>query len=599
MPASDKRVGKDASPLEQVRAAMRDNDLDAYIVHSSDPHQSEYPPPRWNVRRFLSGFTGSSGLLVLTAERAGLWTDSRYAVQAREQLRDSGVELFVTGLPDSITPSDFLEKELESGDRVGSDENIIACKPAKELGDKLSEAGMVFDPGPDLIGPLWEDRPAPPSDPIVPHPIEFAGRSRGGKLADLRAKMKEKKLDAWIVSALDSLAWLFNLRGGDGICAPLATGYGLIFQDHSILFADPEKISSALREDLEEDGISIADYAAVGSRLAELESETAVGLDPARTALGLKRKIPSECDFKEFTDLVGELKCIKNSVEQENLRRFQIRDGVAVVKFLVWLDSKLGDPDLTELSTAERLLELRREQGAVGLSFETIAAYGPNGALPHYLPTLESARDIKPAGFALFDSGGQYPGATTDITRTVACGTLRERMRRDYTLVLMGLVDLSRQIFTEDAKGSNLDLLARRPLWMEGLDFKHGTGHGVGSYLNVHEGPCGISPRSDYPLKPGMVLTIEPGLYREGEYGIRIENIVLVEEERETEFGKFLGFRTVTLAPFDRRAIEIGMLSPEQIEWIDRYHRAVCETLSPELEPGEREWLIRMTAPLL
>lgn len=585
--------------LMQLRSAMQASGLDAYLIYARDPHQSECSLPHWNTRKWISGFTGSAGMLVVSMDRAGLWTDSRYVLQARRELEGSSIDLHITGLPESQSPSDFVKNELSAEARVGVDGRVLSVRDRERMQESLAQSGIELDIAADLIEPLWKDRPRLPRGEIFPHPLEFSGQSRRDKLQALRSEMKKKQVDHYIVSALDGVAWLFNIRGHDGVNLFVAIAYGLVRDDGAILFIDPAKVPADLRAELERDGVELLGYDELADHLSRLPKAASVGFDPAQLNCILHSAIPDGCRLDQAGSLVDVLKCRKNSVELSNLADVHVKDGLAVVKFMAWLEDRVKSDRVTELTAQERLARFRQEApDMLGPSFDTIAGYAQHGALPHYHASSASDLPIMREGFLLVDSGGHYQGGTTDITRTMACGPLTEDMLRDYTLVLKGLVNLSRQRFLRGVAGANLDVLARAELWRYGLDFKHGTGHGVGNLLNVHEGPCGISLKSRAELEPGMVLTIEPGIYRAGEYGIRLENIVVVAEDGESEFGRFCRFDTLTLAPFDRRAIDTGLLSGDEIEWLDRYHERVYRELAARLDPQQADWLRRMTAPL-
>jgi Xaa-Pro aminopeptidase len=589
--------GDAASNLKGLRAAMESAGLDAYLVYGRDPHQSEYSSPHWNTRRWISGFSGSAGMLAVLRDKAGLWTDSRYAIQAGEELAGSGIDLFITGLPDSLSPIEYLKRELGAGARVGVNGTDISAVAAAKLEKELAEKGVELKVDIDLIAELWSDRPPLAHGPVWIYPLEYAGRSRVEKLGDLRGEMDRQSLDHYVVAALDAVAWLLNLRGEEGGGTFVAAAFVLVSKDTAVLFVEPDKIPAEVRAELEADGIALRGYGEIGAALAELPEAARVGGDPAQLSRSLSAAIGGE--LVEGPSLVDRLKCVKNPVEIANMADAHLRDGAAIVKFMAWFDGALGSGELSELSAGMRIDALRKgQEGMRGPSFETIAAYGPHAALPHYCASAASNLPIRPEGFFLLDSGGQYLGATTDISRTLVCGELSAQMRRDYSLVLMGLIDLSRQKFPIGSTGAQLDALARAAMWRAGIDFKHGTGHGVGSMLNVHEGPCGISSRNSCKIEAGMVLTIEPAIYRAGSYGIRLENMVVVAADSETEFGRFLRFDTVTMAPFDRRAIEVELLAPGQREWLDAYHREVCECLAGRLTLAEREWLAKMTRAL-
>jgi len=588
-----------AARLKAFRQEMPVNGVEAYLFYGTDPHQSEHPAPRWRDREWITGFTGSAGTVAVTADNAALWTDGRYTVQARAELQHSGIELFQIGAAESTSPTDFLKKHLDRGCKVGLDGSAVSVETVRKLREKLDNKEISVDPDCDLPNILWKDRPDIPDNTIKSLPIEYSGRSRQQKLDSLRKELRSKGANHYLESSLDCIAWILNIRGNDIAFSPLAIAHLLIGEAEAILFIDDKKVPAEIRAGLAGDGVAVSPYEAIEQHLQKLPSEAKVAYDPKKTAFKLCENIPDNCDKVEVPNLAEKLKAVKNDCEIANLKQVMLCDSVAQCKFFCWLDENVDKRVLTEIDAAQKAREFRAQQpDFMDESFRPIPGYMEHGALPHYAPTPENQSKLQPQGFFLLDSGGQYLGGTTDITRTVALGPLTDQMKRDYTLVLKGLINISRHRFMTDRNGSHLDILARTPLWEHGLDYKHGTGHGIGSYLNVHEGPCGLSPMNTAKLEPGMILATEPGLYREGAYGIRLENMQLIVEDEETEFGKFYRFETLTLVPFDLNAIEPSLLSKDDTEWLNAYHEHVFSTLAEKLQEREREWLRKKTEPI-
>lgn len=578
--------------MERVREKMSSEGLDAYIFYSKDPHQSEYIADFWNDRAWLTGFNGSAGTLVVTAKSIGLWTDARYAVAAREQLAGTEIAIHVAGTPGVESIPEFLKETLLDGARVGVNGRVLSLKACRDLERSVGTDGIEIVSDIDVLDGIWTDRPRMPSDPIRLYPAEFAGLSRKEKIGQLREIMRERGIGAYAVCALDAVAWILNIRGSDIDYCPIAYAFALISQDGATLFADASKVSAEVRAELESDGVMLKPYSSFAEELAKTATQDDLGCDPAVLSRELYDALPEKHNLVELKCLVSEMKCIKNAVEIRNLEEVLERDGVAFCRFLFWLEKAFAEGVVTELDAAEKIEYFRRKQiGMVDLSFASISGYGPHAALPHYRVDHKSNSQLRDGNFFLLDSGGQYLGGTTDLTRTVALGELNDEMRRDYTLVLKGLINMSRAVFLSGIKGCNLDVLARAPMWENGIDYKHGTGHGVGSFLNVHEGPCGLSLQSSERLRPGMVLTIEPGIYREGSHGVRLENMVVIEEAMQTDMGSFLKFKTMTLAPIDTRPIMKSLLTEHEIEWLNSYHRKVSERLGQCLNDLEKERL--------
>jgi len=590
--------------LVDLRAVMSAAGSDACLVPSADPHLSEYLPPRWQARQWLSGFTGSAGTLVVGAAFAGLWTDSRYFDQAERELAGSGIALMRQRVPHAPEHVAWLAEHLSSNAIVAVAGDSISLAQARALENALAARAIGLRLDLDLPASIWSDRPALPDGPISAHPAAFACATRGERLTDLRASMRAGGATHHLVSSLDDIAWLTLLRGSDVEYNPVFCAHLLLGINFATLFVPPGKIDGALAEALGKDGIQLADYAAVGAALAALPAGARLLLDPARIAAALAAAIPAAVERVEQTNPSTASKARKSKGELDHWRETMRRDGAALVRGFQRIDARLRDGErLSELDvdtilTAER----SREADFVGPSFATIAGYGANGALPHYRATGDHHSVLAARGLLLVDSGGQYLGGTTDITRVWALGPTTVEERADFTRVLKGLIALSRATFPAGASGPQLDALARAPLWAASADYGHGTGHGVGYFLNVHEGPHGIRPPAVggalVALEPGMISSIEPGLYRPGRHGVRHENLVVVRDAGASEFGRFLGFETLTLCPIDTRALEPGLLDAAERAWLDTYHAQVLAALSPRVAGADRAWLEARCAPL-
>jgi Xaa-Pro aminopeptidase len=591
---------KIAERLDALREQMSSEGCTAYLVTGSDPHMSEYTAPRWGDRAWISGFTGSAGTVVVTAERAGLWTDSRYYLQAENELAGSGIELFKMDEPETPGIPAWLGDVLEKGAAVGTNAETVSLAQTRRYKDELEARGLTFRALPDLLDRIWEGRPDHPREPVFQHDVKYAALDRGTKLGRLRKRMRAEKADLQILAALDDIAWLLNMRGGDIPYNPLFLAYAFVREDGVELFADRGKFSADLMDLLEEEGITVRDYGEVFAAVEELAPGQQVLLDPAVVNRALFDRIPGQVEVRERTDATAEFKACKEKGEIEGIRAAMRKDGAAMVKFLYWLSHAAVHGTQDEVSIADQLREFRSMQpGFMGESFGSIVGFHDHGAVVHYSPTPESAYTVEGAGLLLIDSGGHYLNGTTDITRTVAVGSTSRQQMEDYTSVLKGHIQLALSIFPKGTRGVQLDAFARKPLWDRGLHYGHGTGHGVGYFLNVHEGPQSISQRlRDVTIQPGMVSSNEPGIYRPGEYGIRIENLILTVTRFSTPFAEFYGFETLTLCPLERRLIDPGMLTAREREWVNAYHRRVREELSPLLEETERNWLAEQTAPL-
>lgn len=593
------------TPSEKIaalRKLMKARNVGALIVPSADPHQSEYVSPRWQARRWVTGFTGSAGTLVVTADQAGLWVDGRYFIQAGRELRGSGISLFKSREPGVPTVNEWIAGQLGMGATVAFDGQLFSVESVREMKKAFASRKLRLETRWDLVGRIWDDRPGLPSQPAFDHAVRYAGQDRARKLKVVRAHLEEKKADYLLLASLDDIAWLFNIRGGDIDNLPVVLAYALVGRTKVTLFTDRSKFPAVLVRKLARAGITLAPYGAVADTLKALPASASLCYSPHRISQWLAAAIPKSVRLVEETpDVTTGLKAVKNSVEQGHFREAALVDGVALVRFMAWLDRALqAGEQVTEASAGERLSALRREaEECRGDSFPAICGYGANGAIIHYKAATSGSAKLGRRGLFLVDSGGQYPGATMDTTRTMALGPVSREACLNYTRVLRGLIGLSRVRFPAGTTGTHLDAVARLPQWEQGLNFRHGSGHGVGAYLNVHEGPQGFSQHwSACVLKPGMVVTVEPGFYQPGKYGIRIENMVLVVPDRTTEYGDFLGFETLTVCPIDTTPVVVSLMNPGEREWLNTYHQKVWKQLSPRLDKTDREWLRRKTAPL-
>ncbi len=588
--------------IAALRQAMRKYGIDAFLVPSSDPHQSEYVADHWKSREWLSGFTGSAGTLIVTTDHAGLWTDSRYFLQAEQQLADSEVELHKQQTPHAPEHVQWLADQLDAGSSVGCDGFLFSVRQIRHMEKHLRPHGIDLHYDLELIGDIWEERPPLPDDEIFEFDIRYAGKSRKEKLERIRERVHAREADQYLVTTLDDIAWTLNLRGHDVEYNPVFISYLMLRDSDALLFLDPDKVPDELAVLLAEDGVELRPYASILPYLESLEEDVDVLIDPASTNIRLFDAIPEE-QRMEGENIPRKLKAIKNETEIDHIRRVMVKDGVALLKLYRWLEAILQSRSVTEFEVARQLDHFRRAQGNYhGESFSAIVGYKANGAIVHYRPDPETSASLQRDGLLLLDSGGQYEEGTTDITRTTALGESTEEQRRDYTLVLKGHIALATIQFPEGSSGAQLDPLARMYLWREGLNYGHGTGHGVGFFLNVHEPPQGFAGmaggRGSTPLQPGMLTSNEPGFYKDGEYGIRIENLVLCVKGPETDYGKFLKFETLTLFPIDLDLIETELLTKAEKQWLNSYHERVFEALSPYLNPEELGWLEQKCQPV-
>ncbi|MEC0091224.1 aminopeptidase P family protein [Paenibacillus macquariensis] len=578
--------------VEKLRQLMKENQMDAYIIPSFDAHQSEYVAEHWKCRQWISGFTGSAGTAVITLEDAGLWTDGRYYIQAEKQLEGSGIRLFRMVDPGVPFYSEWLADVLNEGSIVGFDGNVFSINMVKKMEKDLKAKRIVLKMNQDLIGDLWEDRPEIPKGPIFTHDVKYAGKSRLEKLNEVRKEMKNIGANYYILTSLDDIAWLLNIRGADVPNNPVVIANVIVAEHKCYLFIDSCKVSPLVKLELEAEGIELKANHEIQTFLGNLTSGDTIILDANKTNSRLYNAINSNTKKIEIPDITTHLKAIKNEVEIKNVKWCEIKDGIAMVKFIKWLKTVVDKEEITEIAAEERLEDFRRAQeGYVGTSFDTIAGYKEHAAMMHYKANKETQYTLKNEGLFLIDSGGQYYDGTTDITRTIVLGKLTDEQKRDYTLVLKGFIALSSVKYLHGATGSHLDVLARQPIWQYGLDYKCGTGHGVGFFLNVHEGPQSIRNNNHVTLEKGMIITNEPGIYLEGKYGIRIENMLIVDEDEKTEFGQFMNFETITYCPIDLAGINKDMLTESEKQWLNNYHQEVYTKLAPYLNEEESGWL--------
>ncbi len=582
--------------IESLRKQFDPLGIQAFIIPGTDPHLSEYVAPHWKTRQWASGFTGSAGTVVVMPESAGLWTDSRYFLQAAEQLAGTGIGLFKEMLPETPSISAYLGNQLRPGSTVGIDGTTYSVNQVEQLRKELEVYGLLLNTQIDPVAPAWTDRPPMPAGPARIYPIDYAGVSCEAKIAAIRTRLQESRTEGLFLSALDEIAWTLNLRGDDVHCNPVVVSFLLITQEESLFFIAPEKLTDEVRTYLAGQGIQVKAYTEIASCLAALRIPS-LSVNPAKTCYTLFSAINPACEIRRGDSPVALLKAIRNEKEIEGVHRAMVKDGVALVKFLKWLEEAVPGGNVTELSADEKLTSLRAEQPLyMGNSFDTIAGYKDHGAIVHYSATPESNATLKPVGYFLLDSGAQYLDGTTDITRTIALGELSEEEKTDYTLVLKGHIALALAEFPAGTRGAQLDVLARLPMWKQKKNFLHGTGHGIGHFLNVHEGPQSIRMNENPTvLQPGMLTSNEPGAYVSGSHGVRTENLILTCKAGEGMFGEYLRFETVTLCPICTQGIRKEMLSEEEVEWLNNYHRKVFEKLSPAMDEAEKEWLKKAT----
>ena len=584
--------------IENIRDLMKEKNIYAYIVPSSDYHQSEYVGDYFKSREFMSGFTGSSGTLIISMDEAGLWTDGRYFIQAEQELKDSGIKLFKMGEEGVPTIEEYLLEKLPKNSTLGFDGRVMSVKEGQSLANKLAFKGINIEYKYDLVNDIWEDRCSLPTEKAFLLGVEYSGEGFSDKLSRIRAVMKEKKATTHILASLDDIAWLFNIRGRDVKSNPVVLSYAVISIDSVYLFIDKNKIGEDIRAELSKENVQIKGYEEVYEFIKNIDENEVVLIDTSKVNYAIYNNIPSNVQKIEERNPSILFKSIKNEIELKNIRNSHIKDGVAFTKFMYWLKNNIGKIEITEISATQKLEAFRREQDKfIEPSFSTIAAYKDHAAMMHYSATEESNYKLEPRDLFLVDSGGQYFDGTTDITRTIALGPIPENVRKDFTNVVRGMIRLSKAKFLYGCRGYNLDILARGPLWEEGVDYKCGTGHGIGFVLNVHEGPNGFrwKVREDIDdsciLEEGMVTTNEPGVYVENSHGIRIENEIVVRKAEKNEYGQFMDFEVITFAPIDLDAIDESLILKDEKVYLNNYHKQVYDKISPYLNEEEKQWL--------
>lgn len=584
--------------IEKIRDLMKEKTIYAYIVPSSDYHQSEYVGDYFKAREFMSGFTGSAGTLIISMDEAGLWTDGRYFIQAENELKDSGIKLFKMGEEGVPTIEEYLLEKLPKNSTLGFDGRVMSVKEGQSLASKLSFKGINIEYKYDLVNDIWKERCSLPTEKAFLLDIEYSGENFSDKLSRIRTVMKEKKATIHILASLDDIAWLFNIRGRDIKSNPVVLSYAIIGIDSVYLFIDKNKISEDIRTELSKENVQIKGYEEVYEFIKNIDENEVVLIDTSKVNYAIYNNIPSNVRKIEERNPSTLFKSIKNKIELKNIRNSHIKDGVAFTKFMYWLKNNIGKMEITEISATQKLEDFRREQEKfIEPSFSTIAAYKEHAAMMHYSATEESNYKLEPRDLFLVDSGGQYFDGTTDITRTIALGPIPKHVRRDFTNVVRGMIRLSKAKFLYGCRGYNLDILARGPLWEEGIDYKCGTGHGIGFVLNVHEGPNGFRWKvregidDNCILEEGMVTTNEPGVYVENSHGIRIENEIVVRKSDKNEYGQFMDFEVITFAPIDLDAIDESLILEDERIYLNNYHKQVYDKISPYLNEEEKHWL--------
>lgn len=582
--------------IHALRMTFRPNNIKAFIIPSTDPHLSEYVAPYWMSREWISGFTGSAGTAVILMDKAGLWTDSRYFLQAEKELEGSGITLYKEMLPETPSITKFLCQNLKPGESVSIDGKMFSVQQVEQMKEDLAPYQLQVNLFGDPLKNIWKDRPSMPDAPAFIYDVKYAGKSCGEKVAAIRTELKKKGIFALFLSSLDEIAWTLNLRGSDVHCNPVIVSYLLVTQDEVVYFISPEKITQEVNKYLQEQQVSLRKYDEAESFLNSFTGENIL-IDPKKTNYAIYSAINPACKVVRGESPVTLLKAIRNEQEIAGIHHAMQRDGVALVKFLKWLEASVLSGKETELSVDRKLHEFRAAQPLyMGESFDTIAGHKEHGAIVHYSATEESDVTLQSKGFLLLDSGAQYLDGTTDITRTIALGELTEEEKTDYTLILKGHIALAMAKFPAGTRGAQLDVLARMPIWSHGMNFLHGTGHGVGHFLSVHEGPQSIRMNENpIVLQPGMVTSNEPGVYKAGSHGIRTENLTLVCKDKEGMFGEYFKFETITLCPICKKGIIKEMLTAEEVKWFNDYHQTVYKKLSPSLNEEEKKWLLEAT----
>ncbi len=589
--------------IRLLRERMEERGIDAYLVPTADYHESEYVDGHFACRRYITGFTGSAGTALITRDWAGVWTDGRYFVQAAAELKDSGVTLMKMGVSGVPTLEEYVEQSLPDQGVLGFDGRVINARLGEELAGRLGRKGISLAYAEDLIGEIWEDRPPLPASPVWILEEQYAGRSAADKMAELRKKMEELHASVHILTTLDDIVWLLNIRGADIPCNPVVLSYLAVTRSQAYLYISQDAVLEPVAAYLSGLGVTLRPYGEIYSYVQSLKGESVL-LEKAKVNYTILRSLDGSNQIIDRMNPTVIKKACKNPVELENMKAAHIKDGIAVTKFIYWVKQNIGKLPMDECSVAEYLEKLRRDQGALDLSFTTISAYGANAAMCHYHAEPETCAKLEPKGLYLVDSGGQYLEGTTDVTRTFALGPVSDKEREHYTLVLMSMLRLGHVKFLKGCSGLSLDYVARGPLWQRGLDYNHGTGHGVGYLLNVHERPAGIRYKvvpermDSAPFEIGMVCSDEPGLYIEGSHGIRTENLVYCKEAEKTSFGQFLCFEYLTCVPIDLEPVDLSLMEKQDIAWLNEYHAQVYEKIAPGLTEEEARWLYDVTRPV-
>ena len=589
-----------AERIAALRALMKKNGIDAYLITGTDPHLSEYTPEYWKTRAWISGFTGSYGKVLVTLEDALLWTDTRYFLQAADELSGTGIRLMKERVVDAISLDSWVVENLKPGSKFALDGLTLSTAEAASLKSKLGANGIIFDSDLDLVAEIWQNRPPEINSPIYEHPANFAGKSRTEKMELVRKMLLAKEIDSTVVSMLDDVAWLFNLRGNEIEYTPLFSAYVYLDLENCWLFIQAEKLSASISDQLEKEGIQIAPYDQFVSFLSRIHGKR-VQIDPLRSNFQLSNAMAGLNIIETSVSLTTQIKSVKDLIEINNIRNAHLKDGAAMVNFIYWISHNIEIEPITEVSAGKMLFQFRsRQPHFIGESFYPIVGFGPHGAIVHYHATESTDVAISKHNLLLIDSGGQYLDGTTDLTRTICLGHASKEQKMDFTLCLKAHIALANALFPEETRGHSLDAIARNPLWNSELNYGHGTGHGIGYFLSVHEGPMSIRAEfNNQSIRKGHLLSNEPGIYRTDKYGIRIENVILCQEFSQTEFGKFLCFETISLCPIDRQLIVIELLSKEELNWINQYHEKVFKQISPLITEKEvLEWLKIQCLPL-
>lgn len=586
--------------ISLLRDLMRERGLDAYIIPNTDPHLGENIPDHWKIINWLTGFTGSNATIIITKSFAGLWTDSRYFLQAEKQLEDTGFELFKINIPPYPSIKEWLSLHIKKGGLAGFDGRLISINDFRQYREAVLMKEVSFDIEADLITPLWDNRPPLPESVVFDHPVEYSGETKESKIDMVRREMSVQDLDFHLLTSPDDIMWLLNIRANDAQYSPLLISYAIISRDQILLFAEQKGIPGRLAAEFDRMGIVLLPYEEVSTVLEKMPGGSTILISPEVTSASLYHSISERLKITEGLTIPSRLKAVKNSTEISNIRSVMVRDGVAMTRFFFWLCNRIGKEPVTETGAGQMLRELRLQQSnCTGESFSSIVAFNEHGALPHYSAEDNPETVIMPGGVLLVDSGGQYLDGTTDITRCIATGPPSKEQKRDFTLALKGTIGIAMACFPKGTKGYQLDILGRKALWDNHLDYGHGSGHGVGFFLNVHEAPPAISPgatgSNNLPLEPGMVISDEPAIYRAGMHGFRTENLLLVSEDIKTDYGQFLKFETLSLCYIDLTLIDLTLLDSSEIRWLNSYHSVVYDRLSPSLGEDERRWLLEKT----